>query len=203
MSEENNINDEPQFEDQENVAQKGDDNSDLNDDVNATEMSDESSDGNSDDSSEEKSKTESPEAKYAELNDRFLRLYAEFDNYRRRTNKEKLELIDSAGSGVLKSMLPIMDDFERAMANNEKVDDSQAIKEGITLIYTKLKNTLESKGLKPMNAKGEMFDSELHEAIANVPSPDESLKGKVIEDVEKGYYLNDKVVRFAKVVVGN
>ena len=145
----------------------------------------------------------SAEDKYNELNDRFLRLYAEFDNYRRRTNKEKLELIESAGSSVLKAMLPTMDDFDRAIANNEKIDDVTAIKEGFVLIYNKLKTTLESKGLKAMTAKGETFDSELHEAIANVPAPEEALKGKVIEDVEKGYYLNEKVLRFAKVVVGN
>jgi molecular chaperone GrpE len=144
----------------------------------------------------------SPEEKYAELNDKFLRLYAEFDNYRRRTNKEKIDMISSAGEGVLKDMIPVMDDFERAILNNENATDIESVKEGFHLIFNKFKHILESKGLKPMEAKGTDFDSELHEAIANVPAPSKDLKGKVIDDVEKGYYLNEKVIRYAKVVVG-
>lgn len=143
-----------------------------------------------------------PDEKYAELNDRFLRLFAEFDNYRKRTNKEKIDIISSASAGVMKDMIPVMDDFERAIANNETADDIVSVKEGFHLIFNKFKNTLESKGLKPMVAKGQAFDSELHEAIANIPAPSNKEKGKVIEDVEKGYYLNDKVIRYAKVVVG-
>lgn len=142
------------------------------------------------------------EEKYAELNDRFLRLYAEFDNFRKRTNKEKIDLISNANAGILVDMLPVMDDFERAILNNESADDLAVVKEGFQLIFNKLKNTLESKGLKPMQSKGTAFDSELHEAIANIPAPSKGEKGKVIEDVEKGYYLNEKVIRFAKVVVG-
>jgi molecular chaperone GrpE len=140
--------------------------------------------------------------KYAELNDRFLRLYAEFDNYRKRTNKEKIDLISNAGEGILKDLIPTMDDFERAIANNETAEDLISVKEGFNLIYNKLRHTLESKGLKKMEAKGQSFDSELHEAIANVPAPSKNLIGKVVEDVEKGYYLNEKVIRYAKVVVG-
>lgn len=143
-----------------------------------------------------------PEDQLAAMNDKYLRLYSEFDNYRKRTNKEKLELISTASAGVLKDMLTVLDDFERAIANNDKVDDVNAVKEGFQLIHNKLKSVLEAKGLKQMQAKGEVFDSELHEAIANIPAPDESLKGKVVDDVERGYYLNDKVIRFAKVVVG-
>lgn len=142
------------------------------------------------------------EERYAELNDRFLRLYSEFDNYRKRTNKEKVDLIGSANAGILKDLIPVMDDFERAIANNENAEDIAVLKEGFQLIYNKLKTTLESKGLKAMASKGETFDSELHEAIANIPAPEDKLKGKVIDDVEKGYYLNDKVIRYAKVVVG-
>lgn len=141
------------------------------------------------------------EEKYNELNDKFLRLYAEFDNYRRRTNKEKVELIANANEKLLLDLIPTIDDFERAIANNENVEDLNTLKEGFNLIYNKFKSTLESKGLKQMQAKGENFDSDLHEAIANIPG-DESQKGKVIDDVEKGYFLNDKVIRFAKVVVG-
>lgn len=142
------------------------------------------------------------EEKYAELNDKFLRLYSEFDNYRKRTNKEKVELISTANTGVLKDLIPVLDDFERAIANNETVEDAAALKEGFQLIFTKFKTTLENKGLKAMEAKGQPFDSELHEAIANVPAPTEELKGKIVDDVEKGYYLNEKVIRYAKVVVG-
>ncbi|MFN5505297.1 MAG: nucleotide exchange factor GrpE [Flavobacteriia bacterium] len=137
-----------------------------------------------------------------EYKDKFVRLYAEFDNYRRRTNEEKLNLIASAGKDVISSMLPVLDNFERAIATNENLDDLAAIKEGFNLIFNQLKGILEAKGLKPMEAKGLTFDSDLHEAIANIPAPEEALKGKVIDDVEKGYYLNDKVLRFAKVVVG-
>lgn len=146
--------------------------------------------------------TPSTEDQLAAMNDKYLRLYSEFDNYRKRTNKEKIELIATASAGVLKDLLGVLDDFERAIANNEKSEDIAAVKEGFGLIYNKLKSNLEAKGLKPMQAKGEAFDSELHEAIANIPAPDPSLVGKVVDDVEKGYYLNEKVIRFAKVVVG-
>jgi molecular chaperone GrpE len=112
-------------------------------------------------------------------------------------------LIATASASVLKDLLSVLDDFDRAIANNTTVTDSEAIKEGFNLIHTKLKTTLENKGLKAMTAKGEAFDPEIHEAIANIPAPSEEMKGKVIDDVEAGYYLNDKVIRFAKVVVGN
>lgn len=142
------------------------------------------------------------EEKYNEMNDKFLRLYAEFDNYRRRTNKERIDLIGSASAGVIKEMIPILDDFDRATTNNETSEDIAAVKEGFILVANKFRHILESKGLKPMISKGEAFDSEFHEAIANIPAPTKQLKGKVVDDVEKGYLLNDKVVRFAKVVVG-
>ncbi len=145
----------------------------------------------------------SSEDQIAALNDKYLRLYSEFDNYRKRTNKEKIELISTASAGVLKDMLSVMDDFERAIANNENSEDISAVKDGFKLIHHKLRTLLEAKGLKQMDAKHQVFDSDLHEAIANVPAPSEDLKGKIIDDVEKGYYLNDKVIRFAKVVVGN
>ncbi len=150
----------------------------------------------------EEVKEPTQEERYAELNDRFLRLHADFENFRKRTNKERIDLIVSASEGVLKEMLPIIDDFERAISNNEHVQDVNSLKEGFNLIYQKFKLTLENKGLKAMDSKGQVFDSELHEAIANLPAPTEGDKGKVLEIAEKGYYLNDKVVRFAKVVVG-
>lgn len=142
------------------------------------------------------------EDKYNELNDKYLRIHAEFDNYRKRTNKEKIDIIGSANASLLKDLLPVMDDFERAMANNEKIDDVQGMKEGISLIFNKFKMTLENKGLKPMVVDGEVFDADIHEAIANIPAPKKKLKGKIVEAVEKGYYLNEKVIRYAKVVVG-
>jgi len=142
------------------------------------------------------------EEKYMEMNDRYMRLYAEFDNFRRRTQKEKVELMGTASSSVLKDLIPVLDDFERAITYNETAQEIDSVKEGFGLIYSKYKLILESKGLKMMNAKGQPFDSELHEAIANIPAPSDDLKGKIIDDVEKGYLLNEKVVRFAKVVVG-
>lgn len=150
----------------------------------------------------EKQEEQSPDEKYAELHDKFIRIHAEFDNYRRRTNKEKLDIIATANASVLKDLLGVLDDFDRAAKNNEQATDIESVKEGFKLIHHKLKHILEAKGLKEMMVAGEVFDSELHEAIANIPAPDKKTVGKVIEAVEKGYYLNDHVIRYAKVVVG-
>jgi molecular chaperone GrpE len=135
-------------------------------------------------------------------NDKYLRLFAEFDNFRRRTQKERVELLQTAGKEIIVSILPVMDDFERAIRSMDNATDVSAVKAGVELIYNKLSNTLTQKGLKPMEALGETFDADLHEAITNVPAPTDDLKGKVIDEMEKGYYLGDKVVRFAKVIVG-
>ena len=145
---------------------------------------------------------ESWEAKFLEMQDRYLRLHAEFDNYRKRTNKERIEIVSTANAGILKDLIPILDDFERATTFNDTATEIESVKEGFSLIHNKYKGILESKGLKPMASKGEVFDSELHEAIANIPAESEDMKGKIIDDVEKGYTLHDKVIRFAKVVVG-
>lgn len=150
---------------------------------------------------EEKKETSS-EDRYKELNDKYLRIHAEFDNYRKRSNKEKIDLISTAGEGIIKDLLPIIDDFERAIDNNAKVEDIELVREGFVLIFNKFKGVLESKGLKPMDSPGDTFDVDIHEAISNIPAPKKKLKGKVVDAVEKGYYLNDKVIRFAKVVVG-
>ncbi|GAB3881872.1 nucleotide exchange factor GrpE [Spirosoma agri] len=139
----------------------------------------------------------------AELKDKYLRLYADFENFRRRTAKEKLELISNANEGLLQALIPVVDDFERAMQSIETTEDVTAVKEGVSLIYAKLFKVLESKGLKPMTAKGEPFNADLHESITQFPAPSDDLKGKVIDEIEKGYYLNDKVIRFAKVIVGS
>ncbi|MCF0073232.1 nucleotide exchange factor GrpE [Dyadobacter sp. CY261] len=141
-------------------------------------------------------------AEIAELKDKYLRLYADFENFRRRTAKEKLEMISGASADTVKLILPIVDDFERAKVSFDSSTDVEALKEGVDLIYNKLFKTLESKGLKPMESKGADFDADIHESIAQFPAPSEDLKGKVIDEIEKGYYLNDKVIRYAKVIVG-
>ena len=142
-------------------------------------------------------------AELAEVNDKYLRLYAEFDNYKDATTKERIELLQTAGKDVLVNLLPILDDFERALKSMEgTARDVEPVKEGVFLVHNKLKSTLTQKGLKEMESKGNAFDADIHEAITTVPAPSEDLKGKVIDEVEKGYYLNDKVIRFAKVIVG-
>ncbi|WP_266365221.1 nucleotide exchange factor GrpE [Tellurirhabdus rosea] len=142
-------------------------------------------------------------AELAELKDKYLRLLADFENYRRRTSKEKLDLIANANEGMLVALLPVVDDFERAMQSMETATEVDALKAGVQLIFSKLYKTLETKGLKPMVSKGEPFDADLHESVTQFPAPSDDLKGKVIDELEKGYYLNDKVIRFAKVVVGS
>jgi molecular chaperone GrpE len=139
----------------------------------------------------------------AELNDKYLRLYSEFDNFRKRTMKEKSELIKTASEDVLKSVLPVIDDFERAIKANETVTDASPIKEGITLIYNKLKNSTQLKGLTAFESIGQDFNADTMEAITHIPATDENQKGKVVDEVEKGYKLGDKVIRYAKVVVAN
>ena len=151
----------------------------------------------------QESATDSSRREIAELKDKYLRLYADFENFRRRTAREKLDLISNANEGVLQALIPVVDDFERAMQSIESTNDVVALKEGVSLIYTKLFKTLEAKGLKPMISKGEPFNADLHESVTQFPAPSDDLKGKVIDEIEKGYYLNDKVIRFAKVIVGS
>jgi len=135
-------------------------------------------------------------------NDKYLRLYAEFDNFRRRTIKEREEARKMEGKDVIVALLPVLDDFDRALRSMDNATDVTPVKEGVQLIQNKLKNILTQKGLKEMESIGTQFDPELHEAITNIPAPDEESKGKVIDEMEKGYFLNDKVARFAKVIVG-
>jgi molecular chaperone GrpE len=134
--------------------------------------------------------------------DKFIRLYSEYENYRKRTAKEKVDIITNASEGVLKDILPIIDDFERAITNNKKVDDASNIKEGLELIYNKLNKALIAKGLKTMDSQGKVFDPDIHEAITKIPAPSKKMKGKIVDVIEKGYMINEKVIRFAKVVVG-
>lgn len=149
----------------------------------------------------EASEVEGLRSKIDELNDRYLRQVAEFDNFRRRNAKERMELIQTAGREVITDLLDVLDDSERAQKQLETTDDIQQIKEGIQLVFTKLRNALMAKGLKPMDAIGKDFDADLHEAITEIEAG-EPMKGKVVDEVQKGYYLNDKIIRFAKVVVG-
>ncbi len=140
--------------------------------------------------------------KIAELNDKYLRLAAEYDNYRRRTLKERMELTKTAGEDILINILPVMDDFERALGSIDQAKEISAVKEGVQLIYTKFKEFLKQRGVKEIEAKEKEFDTDLHEAITKIPAPNKKLKGKVVDVVEKGYYLNEKVIRFSKVVIG-
>lgn len=151
-----------------------------------------------------------PEKRIAELeeqvsmlNDKYLRLYSEFDNFRKRTAKERVEILQMAGADIIKSLLPVVDDLERAIRNNEKATDIASVNEGVNLIAQKFRSILAKNGLEPVDSMGKPFDVDQHEAITSIPSPSPDLKGKVVDEVEKGYTLNGKIIRFAKVVIGN
>ncbi|WP_372642344.1 nucleotide exchange factor GrpE [Ancylomarina sp.] len=154
---------------------------------------------------EEEKKADEIEAlknQLSEVTDKYMRLSAEFDNYRKRTLKEKMELTKSAGEKILLNVLPVMDNFERALKSVDESNDIKGVKEGIHLIYTNFKDFMIQQGVKEIEAKNLAFDTDLHEAITKIPAPSKKMKGKVVDCVEKGYYLNDKVIRFSKVVVG-
>ena len=142
------------------------------------------------------------QSEIGELKDKYIRLVAEFDNYRKRSSKERLELLQTAGKEVITSFLDVLDDCDRAQKQLETSQDVQAIKEGIFLVFNKLRNTIQQKGVRAMEAVNQEFNPDLHEAITEIPAPNPELVGKVIDEVQKGYYLNDKIIRFAKVVVG-
>jgi molecular chaperone GrpE len=135
--------------------------------------------------------------------DKYLRLFAEFENYKKRTSRERIELFRTAGQDIMVSLLPILDDFDRGLAEIKKVKDKELLK-GMQLINDKLATTLQQKGLEPLNAKaGDAFDADLHEAITQIPAPSEKMKGKIIDVIERGYKLGEKVIRYPKVVIGN
>ena len=138
----------------------------------------------------------------AEANDKFARLFAEFDNYKKRTSKERVELIQTAGQTVISKLLTVLDDFDRALHAMTGTQDVDAVKEGVELVNNKFRKILENEGLKEMSVMGEVFDADFQEAITTIPAPSEEMKNKVIDVVEKGYTLNDKVIRFANVVIG-
>ncbi|MFY0593427.1 nucleotide exchange factor GrpE [Roseivirga sp.] len=153
---------------------------------------------------EELTTEEKLQIELAEAKDKYLRLYSEFENFRRRNAKERMELVKTASSDLMTDLLPTIDDFERANQANENQEDVASLKEGFNLIHNKVYKTLESKGLKVMETKkGTAFDADLHEAVTQFPVEEKKLKGKIIDTVEKGYYLGDKVIRFAKVVIGS
>jgi molecular chaperone GrpE len=145
-----------------------------------------------------------PAGQYAELNDKYLRLYSDFDNFRKRTLKEKIELSKSASADIIIKLLPVLDDFERAIRAFDATSDAgQALKDGMVLIFNKFLAILNQQGLESMRTMGETFDTDFHEAITNITAPTPQQKGKIVDEVEKGYLLNGKVIRYAKVVVGN
>ncbi len=175
----------------------------LNKESSEEQLLDETPQVETDASSETVSPESKLEAEVAELKEKYLRLYSDFENFRKRTSKEKLDLISTASEGVLKDLIPVVDDFERAFKASESEADAAIIREGNQLIFQKLLRVLETKGLKVMeDLTGKPFNSDTQEAITQIPAPTEELKGAVIDVVEKGYTLGDKVVRYAKVVTG-
>lgn len=175
---------------------------DVQEQVNDTPENNEGVDINTDETQATgESELEKLKAELEAGKDKYLRLVAEFDNFRRRSAKERIELVQTAGREVIKDLLDVLDDADRAQKQLDSSEDKQ-VKEGVTLVFNKLRTALQSKGLKPMESIGKDFDTDLHEAITEIPAPTKELKGKVVDEVVKGYYLNDKIIRHAKVVVG-
>lgn len=166
------------------------------------EVTQEGTQENNEDAPKNENKEMSLEEKYEELNNKYLLLYSDFDNFRKRSMKEKVDIISNASGEVIKDLLVVLDDFERAIQNNEKVEDAEALREGFKLIHHKMMNILSHKGLEPIEAKGEVFDADVHEAITQIPAPSDDQKGKVVDVIERGYNLKGSVLRYAKVVVG-
>ena len=149
-----------------------------------------------------KEQLEEKEKELSELKDKYLRIFAEFDNFKKRTIKEKMDFMRNASQDVLADLLPVLDDFDRAKLSADDEKTNEVFSDGVTLVYNKLNSVMKAKGIIAMESNGTEFDPELHEAITNIPAPSEELKGKVIDTIQKGYYLNDKIIRHAKVVVG-
>jgi len=181
------------IENQENIDQ--DERLDVGDNANVAE---------SDEFPEELAETETDKltAELTEQKEKYLRLYAEFDNFRRRSAKERIELMQTAGKEVIVSLLDVLDDCDRAEKQLQESDENAPAQEGVLLVFNKLRSILSSKGVTPMESKGKDFDPDQHEAVSQIPVTDPKLKGKVVDELMKGYYLNDKIIRFAKVVVG-
>ena len=176
----------------------------LNDDAQAESMAENTANTATEENSEieEVSELEKAQSELADLKDKYLRLMAEFDNFRKRTARQRNEERATAAIGTMNSLLPVVDDFDRAKVNSEKEDTEENFPNGVELVYQKLKRTLENLGLKQMVSTGEVFDPELHEAFTEIPAPSAEMVGKVVDTIEPGYTLNDKLIRHAKVVVG-
>lgn len=190
-----------------NTGSKYNEDSNENESTNENHLDKEEIEVNEESTNEEEKENLSSEdtlkADLEELNNKYLRLYAEFDNYKRRTSRERIDLLQSAGKDVIVDLLPVLDDLERALKALDEHESDSSTKEGIQLVAHKLKNTLQQKGLKAMESINQPFDADFHEAVTNIPAPNEEMKGKVIDEIVKGYLLNDKVLRYAKVVVGS
>ncbi len=191
------------------MTNKNDNNKDVERDFYDEKMTNEEIDNNEEDSeyqedNEDKiDETEILKGEVKKEKDNFLRLFAEFENYKKRTSKERIELFSTANKELMTALLPVLDDFERGLKEVEKSSD-KALKEGMQLIYNKFKNTLLQKGLLDAEAKqGDLFDAEIHEAISQIPAPSKKLRGKIIDVVEKGYKLGETIIRYPKVVIGN
>jgi molecular chaperone GrpE len=177
------------------------------------ENNNETEDKVEDDKSEKKSKKKSKkktdaeilaemEGKCEEMNDKYLRLYSEFDNYRKRTSKERVDILKTASQDIMVELLPVLDDFDRAIQSMNENDAQEESVKGVELIFNKLSGLLKQKGLQPMEAMGQKFDTDFHEAITQIPAPSKKQVGKVVDVIQKGYLLNGKIIRFAKVVIG-
>lgn len=188
--------------DKENIKKSADVNEKTQQDTEETVDTQEQTQEDNTEETTEEGKTKQYEEQIAELKDKYLRQAAEFDNYRKRIIKEKSELILNGGENVINSLLPVIDDFERALVNMEKSEDTETLKTGVELIYQKLLKALEANGLKAIETNNADFDTDFHEAVAMIPAPSDDFKGKVVDCVQKGYKLNDKVIRHAKVAVG-
>lgn len=159
-------------------------------------------DGGMGNAGETQNATAKLQAELEEQKDKYIRLFAEFDNFKKRNAKERYELMQTAGRDIITALLDVLDDCDRAEKQIQASEDTEQIKQGVSLVFNKLRSTLQNKGLKPMESINTVFDVEKHEAITEIPAPTEELKDKVVDEITRGYYLNDKIIRFAKVVVG-
>jgi molecular chaperone GrpE len=189
-------------EETENKEAMTDQNEAVNDATNTEQAENLGSEESTSAPEQELSEEEKLRKEVADWKDKYTRLFAEFDNFRKRSIKERSDIIGAAAGDVIKEIIPVLDDFDRAIKANESTEDVAIIKEGFVLIHNKMYKRLEAKGLKPVDATGKPFDTDYHEAITSIPAPSEDLKGKVVDEVEKGYLLHEKVLRFSKVVIG-
>lgn len=200
------------MEEKDNITEQENINNSVTDNENASLNEEEANDNNDEIKPKKKffgsskkpksNEVEELKQKLADSNDRFIRMSAEFDNYKKRTLKEKMEIIKAGGETILCGILPVIDDFERAIKSMNQTEDISAVKEGINLIYSKFKEFVAQKGIKEIDAQNIEFNTDFHEAVTKIPAPNESMKGKIVDVIQKGYLLNDKVIRYSQVVIG-